>query len=106
MDATEKKIRDQLASHKILVYIKGTPQMPMCGFSARTVQMLKDCGEEFAYVNILENPDIREKLKVISNWPTYPQLYLNGELIGGCDIMTELYETGELQELVKAAAAK
>lgn len=103
MNATEQKIREQLATHKVIVYIKGTPQMPMCGFSAKAVAMLKDCGEEFAFVNILENPEIRETLKIMSNWPTYPQLYLNGELVGGCDIMSELHETGELQQMVKAA---
>jgi monothiol glutaredoxin len=103
MDATEQKIREQLASHKILIYIKGTPDMPMCGFSSRAVQALKDCGEPFAFVNILENPEVREKLKQISNWPTYPQLYLNGELVGGCDIICELHETGELQQMVKEA---
>jgi len=103
MDQIEKQIRDQLASHKVLIYIKGTPDMPMCGFSARSVQALKSCGKEFAFVNILENPEVRERLKVISNWPTYPQLYLNGELIGGCDIITELQTTGELQQLIDQA---
>ncbi|MDX5299147.1 MAG: Grx4 family monothiol glutaredoxin [Gammaproteobacteria bacterium] len=86
--------------------MKGTPQSPQCGFSARTVQALMACGERFAYVNILENPELREALKAYSNWPTYPQLYVGGELVGGCDIVTEMFESGELQTLVKGAVSK
>ncbi|WP_250657255.1 Grx4 family monothiol glutaredoxin [Alkalimarinus coralli] len=97
-------IKEQIESNDILLYMKGTPQAPQCGFSAKTVQSLMACGERFAYVNILENSDIRENLKVYSNWPTFPQLYVKGELVGGCDIVLEMYESGELKELVKKAA--
>jgi monothiol glutaredoxin len=84
--------------------MKGTPQFPQCGFSARTVEALTQIGEPFAYVNILENPDIRSTLPRIANWPTFPQLWINGELIGGCDIVMEMTQKGELALLVKAAA--
>jgi len=97
-------IKQQVEENSILLYMKGTPQQPQCGFSARTVQSLMACGERFAYINILDNPEIRENLKVYSNWPTFPQLYVKGELVGGCDIVTEMYESGELKELVASAA--
>lgn len=97
-------IKEQIEGNDILLYMKGTPQAPQCGFSAKTVQSLMACGERFAYVNILENSDVRENLKVYSNWPTFPQLYVKGELVGGCDIVLEMYESGELKELVKKAA--
>ena len=99
-------IKEQVEGNNILLYMKGTPQQPQCGFSARTVQALMACGERFAYINILENPELRENLKVYSNWPTFPQLYINGELVGGCDIVTELYESGELKSMVSSAAEK
>lgn len=102
MDVIET-IKQQLSQNPIILYMKGSPNAPQCGFSARTVQALMACGEKFAYVNILEHPEIRENLKAYSNWPTYPQLYVNGELVGGCDIVTEMYEKGELQTLVKGA---
>lgn len=105
MDINET-IKSQLQDNPIILYMKGSPQQPQCGFSARTVQALMACGERFAYVNILDNQELRESLKVYSNWPTYPQLYINGELVGGCDIVLEMSETGELAEMVKAAAAK
>ncbi len=97
-------IKEQVEGNDILLYMKGTPQAPQCGFSAKTVQSLMACGERFAYVNILENSDVRENLKVYSNWPTFPQLYVKGELVGGCDIVLEMYESGELKELVKNAS--
>lgn len=97
-------IKEQIEGNPILLYMKGSPQQPQCGFSARTVQALMACGERFAYINILENPEIRENLKIYSNWPTFPQLYINGELVGGCDIVTELYESGELKQMISAAA--
>lgn len=100
------KIKEQIQNNPILLYMKGTPQNPQCGFSARAVAALNTCGEEFAYINILENPDIRQELPKYANWPTFPQLYLNGELIGGCDIILELYQSGELQKLVKDAVNK
>ncbi len=105
MDTIET-IKNQLESNDIILYMKGTPQAPQCGFSSRTVQALMACGERFAYVNILENPEIREQLKTYSNWPTYPQLYIKGELVGGCDIVTELYQSGELKQMVQAAVGK
>jgi monothiol glutaredoxin len=103
MDINEN-IKQQLQENPILLYMKGTPQAPQCGFSAKTVQALMACGERFAYVNILDNDELREALKTYSNWPTYPQLYVNGELVGGCDIILEMYESGELEEAVKNAA--
>lgn len=96
-------IKDQIESNDILLYMKGTPQAPQCGFSSKTVQSLMACGERFAFVNILENADVRENLKVYSNWPTFPQLYVKGELVGGCDIVLEMYESGELKTLVQSA---
>ncbi|MDX1453359.1 MAG: Grx4 family monothiol glutaredoxin [Oleiphilaceae bacterium] len=98
-------IKEQIEGNPILLYMKGTPQQPQCGFSARTVQALMACGERFAYINILDNPEIRENLKIYSNWPTFPQLYVNGELVGGCDIVMEMYESGELKKLIGEAAA-
>lgn len=106
MTATLDKIKQQIAEHPILLYMKGTPEMPQCGFSARACQALNACGEKFAFVNILENPDVRAELPKYANWPTFPQLYLNGELVGGCDIMIELFEQGELQKMIKAAVSK
>jgi monothiol glutaredoxin len=102
MDVIET-IKEQLGQNSIILYMKGSPNSPQCGFSARTVQALMACGEKFAYVNILDHPEIRETLKTYSNWPTFPQLYISGELIGGCDIVTELHEKGELQGMIKSA---
>jgi monothiol glutaredoxin len=104
MDIIET-IKEQIQSNDILLYMKGSPNQPQCGFSARTVQALMGCGERFAYVDILTNPDIRSNLPKYANWPTFPQLWVSGELVGGCDIITEMFENGELQTLVKDAAA-
>jgi monothiol glutaredoxin len=98
-------IKEQIEGNSILLYMKGSPNQPQCGFSAQTVQALMACGERFAYVDILANPEIRSNLPKYANWPTFPQLWVNGELIGGCDIVTEMFENGELQTLVKEAAA-
>ena len=98
-------IKEQIENNDILLYMKGTPNQPQCGFSARTVQALMQCGERFAYVDILSNPEIRANLPKYANWPTFPQLWVKGELIGGCDIVTEMFETGELQTLIKETAA-
>jgi monothiol glutaredoxin len=87
-------IKEQLQSNQILLYMKGSPNQPQCGFSARTVEALMACGERFAYVDILTNPDIRATLPGYGNWPTFPQLWVNGELVGGCDIVTEMHESG------------
>ena len=104
MDIIET-IKDQIENNSILLYMKGSPNQPQCGFSARTVQALMACGERFAYVDILSNPDIRASLPKYGNWPTFPQLWVDGELVGGCDIVTEMFESGELQTLIKEAAA-
>lgn len=96
-------IKKQIEENKIILYMKGTPSMPQCGFSAQAVKALRACGEKFSFVNILENPEIRATLPTIFDWPTFPQLYINGELIGGCDIICEMYEDGELQEMIASA---
>ena len=98
MSDIEKEIKDQIANNDILLYMKGTPQFPMCGFSSRVSQIIQEYGVEFAFVNILENPEIRATLPKIANWPTFPQLYVKGELIGGCDIVCEMHEAGELKD--------
>jgi monothiol glutaredoxin len=102
MDINDK-IRQQLSGAKIVLYMKGSPQFPQCGFSAKATQLLSACGAQFQSHDILADPELRQGLKTFSNWPTFPQLYINGELVGGCDIMTELYQSGELQKLVAAA---
>lgn len=99
----QDKIRQQLSSDRIVLYMKGTPQFPQCGFSAKAAQMLGACGAKFTSYDILSDPEMRQGLKEYSHWPTFPQLYVNGELVGGCDIMTELYQKGELQKLVTKA---
>jgi monothiol glutaredoxin len=96
--STVERIKQQIAHHDLLLYMKGTPLFPQCGFSGQVVHILKLCKAKFAYVNILENPDIRQILPQVANWPTFPQLYLKGELLGGCDIVTALFEQGELQK--------
>ena len=105
MDIMER-IKQQVDSNPIMVYMKGTPDMPQCGFSARTVQALKASGAEFGYVNIFEDPEVHQNLPRFANWPTFPQVYFNGELIGGCDITLELFKRGELQKMVTAAMEK
>ncbi len=97
---TLDKIKQQISKNDILLYMKGSPKLPQCGFSARAVQALSACGAEFAFVDVLQNPDIRSTLPKYANWPTFPQLYIKGELIGGCDIILELYQNGELKQLV------
>ena len=102
MDTLER-IKQTVHDQPIVLFMKGTPQFPMCGFSSRASQALKACGAEFATVNVLEDPEVRANLPRYSNWPTFPQLFINGELIGGCDITLELYESGELARMVKEA---
>lgn len=99
-------IREQVANNPILIYMKGSPDAPQCGFSAQATQVLMACGERFAYIDILANPDIRANLPQVSDWPTFPQLFVNGELVGGCDIITEMYQSGELQPLIKSASTE
>lgn len=96
-------IKNQIESTPVILYMKGTPDFPQCGFSARAVQILEQCDAEFASINIFDYPDIRENLKLYSNWPTFPQLFVQGELIGGSDIMMELHQSGELQGILNAA---
>ncbi|MFT5710550.1 MAG: monothiol glutaredoxin [Halioglobus sp.] len=98
-------IKQQIESNNILLYMKGSPNQPQCGFSARTVQALMACGERFAYVDILSDPDVRANLPKYANWPTFPQLWVGGELVGGCDIITEMFENGELQTLIKESVS-
>ena len=102
--AVEDTIKEQIANNTILLYMKGNPEQPMCGFSAQVTQALMACGKRFAYVDILSNPEIRTTLPKVSNWPTFPQLYIDGELIGGCDIITEMHEKGELQSVGDGAS--
>jgi monothiol glutaredoxin len=97
-------IQEQIDSNSILLYMKGNPEQPQCGFSAQTVQVLMACGKRFAFVDVLSNPEIRANLPQVSNWPTFPQLFIDGELVGGCDIVTEMYEKGELQPMIEKAA--
>jgi monothiol glutaredoxin len=102
MNVTER-IKTQLAASPVVLFMKGTPDFPQCGFSAQAVAALRSCGAQFASVNIFEDPELREGLKRYSNWPTYPQLYLNGELLGGCDITLEMFRSGELKKVLDEA---
>lgn len=104
MDTIEK-IKEQISENPILLYMKGSPKLPSCGFSAQATQALMSCGEQFAYVDILQNPDIRAELPKYADWPTFPQLWVKGELIGGCDIILEMFQQGELQTIIKEAAS-
>ena len=100
-----KRIEEQLSSHDILLYMKGTPDFPQCGFSGQAVAALNAIGKPYAFVNIFEDEEIRQGLKEYSNWPTFPQLYVKGELIGGSDIVVEMYHSGELKQLLEETAA-
>ena len=104
-DGTLERIKRQIAGNPVLLYMKGTPDFPMCGFSGRVVQILSELNTKYTYVNVLENPDIRATLPVYAKWPTFPQLYIRGELIGGCDIVAELQQKGELKTLLAAVQA-
>ncbi len=105
MDAMER-IRKAIQDNPVIIFMKGTPDFPQCGFSARASQALGECGAEFAYVNIYEDQDIYQALPQYANWPTFPQLYINGELIGGCDITMDLHQSGELKAMVLEAASR
>jgi monothiol glutaredoxin len=98
-------IKQQISENTVILYMKGSPSAPQCGFSQRASQALMACGQRFAYVDILSNPDIRTELPKFANWPTFPQLWVKGELVGGCDIITEMNENGELKALIDAAIA-
>ena len=104
MDVTDR-IKAQIGAQPVVLFMKGTPDFPQCGFSAQTVQALRQIGAPFHAVNIFEDPELRDALKRYSNWPTYPQLYVSGELIGGCDIALQMYRSGELKEVIGAATS-
>lgn len=97
------KINEQVSNNKVMLYMKGTPQFPQCGFSGKAVQILQACGTEFGSADVLSDPEIRQGIKDFSNWPTIPQLYVNGQFIGGCDIMIEMFENGELQKVISGS---
>lgn len=98
-------IKEQIENNAILLYMKGSPNQPLCGFSAKTVQALMECEQKFAYVDVLANQDIRANLPKYANWPTFPQLWVKGELVGGCDIVTEMHENNELRPMLEDAAS-
>ena len=100
MDVIDK-IKSTVEENPIVLFMKGTPDFPQCGFSMRTAEALKACNAEFAYVDVLAEPEVRANLPTYSNWPTFPQVFVNGELIGGCDIVLELYQKGELQKMLE-----
>jgi monothiol glutaredoxin len=107
-DTTENPIRDAISEaiseHDVILFMKGTPERPMCGFSARTAAALDALGKPYAAVDVLPDPRIRQELSALSNWPTIPQLFVGGELVGGCDIVTEMYESGELAQVMRVPA--
>ena len=107
-DQTANPLRDEISKaiseNDVLLFMKGTPDQPACGFSARTVAILQSLGRPFAAVDVLPDPRIRQELSTLSNWPTIPQLFVDGELVGGCDIVTEMYQSGELQQVLGAEA--
>ena len=105
MDIIER-IKQQVETHPVIIYMKGTPQLPQCGFSSRTIEALKSMEVEFAFVNVLSDPEIFQNLPRYADWPTFPQVYVDGELIGGCDITLEMHATGDLEKMVKKAIEK
>ena len=102
MASVNEQIKKDITENDVVLYMKGTPVQPMCGFSAMTVQILSHMGVKFKGVNVLEDPALRQGIKDFANWPTIPQLYVKGEFVGGCDIVREMYESGELEELLKS----
>jgi monothiol glutaredoxin len=104
--SVEETIKEQIESNSILLYMKGNPEQPQCGFSSQATQILMACGKRFAYVDILSNPEVRATLPSVSNWPTFPQLFVGGELVGGSDIITEMFEKGELQPMIDAVVVE
>tara|TARA_Y100000590_G_scaffold63012_1_gene67511 strand:+ start:8705 stop:9022 length:318 start_codon:yes stop_codon:yes gene_type:complete len=101
--STIDRIKQQVTENPVIIYMKGSPEMPMCGFSSKAVEALKQCGKEFAYVNIILDQEIMQELPNFANWPTFPQLYIKGELVGGCDITLDLFNSGELKKMVEEA---
>jgi monothiol glutaredoxin len=106
MSEAIERIQSAIANNKICIFMKGTRNFPQCGFSAATVQVFEQLGEPYGTVDVLSDAEVRDGVKTYSNWPTIPQVYINGKFVGGCDIVRELYESGELQSLVKAAASE
>ncbi len=102
---TMQYIQEQIEGNPVVLFMKGTPELPQCGFSMRTVEALKACGVDFAYIDVLAEPEVRQTLPSYSNWPTFPQLFIQQELVGGCDIVLDLYQSGELQRMTRAAVA-
>ena len=100
-ESIQERIQKEIKSHKVVLFVKGTPQAPQCGFSAATMELFRKMSVPFHTVDVIANPDVRATLPQISNWPTFPQIFVNGQLIGGCDIAHEMFESGELQKLVK-----
>ena len=106
MSNVQETLRDQVTKHRVVLYMKGTPQFPQCGFSATVAEILKRCGvDDYFSVNVLADPEIRQGIKEFANWPTIPQLYVDGEFIGGCDIVREMYASGELQKVLASQTA-
>jgi monothiol glutaredoxin len=103
MDIMER-LKEAIESNRIVLFMKGSPDFPQCGFSMRTAEALKACNAEFAYVDVLAEPEVRQNLPKYSNWPTFPQVFVDGELIGGCDIVLDMYQSGELQKLISGAS--
>ena len=106
MSDAQEEIREQIENNPVILYMKGSPDAPQCGFSSRASQAIMAAGERFAFVDVLSNPEIRTNLPIYANWPTFPQLWVDGELVGGCDIITEMFEAGELQTLLDETAEK
>ena len=104
MDVQER-IKNVIEENDVIIFMKGSPEAPQCGFSMRTSEALKACNADFAYIDILAEPEVRSSLPQYSNWPTFPQLFVNGELVGGCDIVMDLYQKGELQTMIDSASA-
>jgi monothiol glutaredoxin len=105
-DELLEQIKQEIATNRIILFTKGTKEMPMCGFSARTIALFKELGKPFKTIDVLPDPRIRQTLSAYSNWPTIPQVFINGKFVGGCDIVTEMYQNGELQPLVEEAFKK
>lgn len=102
----QDEIKKQVEGHPVVLYMKGTPDFPQCGFSGKVIQILRQCDADFVSFNVLENADLRQAIKTYSNWPTIPQLYVNGEFVGGSDILGELFENGELKKMIDKVKAK
>ncbi len=103
-EVVQKRIQETISGHRVVLFMKGSKMFPQCGFSAKVVELLKRSGAEFRDINVLTDPGIREGIKAFSNWPTIPQLYIDGQFVGGCDIVTELYQSGELAKMLPSPA--